>query len=174
MRRVSILLLSVLAISLFVSFSFAQSASASCFKHRPFWFAVNLHPGPDYGYTSSNLRWMRGFNVHPIGPWIPGDPMVVEDYMDGIFYCHGDWCMICELEGYDGVFRYNWWIFWDTSPYVDPSAECVGGYFTFGEGTGGFSEMEASGKAWVTWHLEDSHKALDYQIHFGLLTEAPK
>lgn len=175
MRKISVLLLSVLAISLFVSLGFVQSTYASPEKKlrwKPCWFVVSMHE-ENYAYTWSNLRWMREWNMHPIGPWVPG-PMVVEDWMDGVFYCHGDWCMVCELEGYDGIFRYNWWIFWETSPYEDPSAECLGGCFTFSEGTGVFSDMQAFGKAWVTWHLEDGNRVLDYQIHIGLIRGAPK
>jgi hypothetical protein len=164
-RSLSLALLIILAISLFLSLGFVQSASARKPIWKPFYFIVDITTGE----AESSLWWLEGYNVYPIYWW--GDPerspFPPEEYWggpeDGFFVCHGDWCMGCVV--YDGNFRYQWWIYWTDDPYINPYAQCAGGYFTFSEGSGDFAGMEAYGIARVKW---------PYQYHFGLIYGEPE
>jgi len=170
-RSRSVLLLSILATSLFVSLGFAQSASAKKPSWEPFYFTVNMETGEH----ESNLDWLSGWNVYPLYWWHNKHrpPFPSEEYWEGeYFVCHGDWCTGCVL--YDGTGRYQWWIYWDDSPYVNPEAQCVGGHFTFSSGSRDFGGIRAYGSAWVDWAVVDDVISLTYQHHEGMIWHGPE
>ncbi len=159
-RVLSVGLLSLLAISVFVSLDFFQSAGAERGKGWE-WFYFNVWMPT--GEAESNVKWLSGWNLYPIHWW--GEPsrwvFPPEEYWeDGVFVCHGDWRAGCTIE--EGDFRYRWWIYWD-----DPAGECLGGKFSFSHGSGDFQGMLAFGDAWVTGYPEG------YQCHEGLIHKAP-
>lgn len=164
-------MLSVLAVSLIVSVGSVQAKSDGKL------FTYNVNSGwvtPSLaGFGTSSLPWLRGHNVCPICWWpdIPFDhTFVEEDWTDGIFYCHGDWCMECTLEGYEGTFRYEWWVYWSDNPHENPKARNLGGEFTFSEGTGDLAGMYAYG---ITWVGHGGAHPSPIQHHIGIITGAP-
>lgn len=176
MRKLKLIpILSILAISLFVSLSFVQSASArphmgsSC-RRRGFYYRVWMPTGE----ADSNVNWLEC--VYPIHWW--GDPTrtmpppIVEEYtIDDVYVCHGDWFVGCAVK--EGNFRYRWWIFWESKEAAgEKGAKSLGGYFIFSHGTGDFEDMWTFGKAWVKM-LPGEYFPVGYQYHVGLMFGGP-
>lgn len=193
MRKVSPLLLSVLAISLFVSLGFVQSTYALPQKSgwESFWWTVY---GGD-GSATSSLDWLveplpnppftgaGPISWWPHGPYYndrrlqgtppyPGCPFPpCEYYLDGVFVCYIDWVMGGGELYPDSTFRYRVWIFWDPEDVpAQPGDTSIGGCFMFSHGTGDFKFVHAFGEAWVEWIGGPSDF---YQYHEGWIRGAP-
>lgn len=160
MKKSSFLVLSVLVFSLAVSVGSVQAKPMG----KPFVYQVNM---AKTGWATSSLPWLREWNAGPIGWWGGGPPFPAEeDWMNNVYYCHGDWNMSCAT--HSGNFRYQWWIYWSDNPNENPTARNLGGEFTFSEGTGDFTGMSASGKAWV------ASIRSPIQHHIGTISGAPE
>lgn len=170
MRKVTALLLGFLAISLFVSLGFVQSAYASPGdKPRKLYYNVFMPTGE----AESNIDWVK--YSYPMYWW--GDPerppFPPEEYMINQFYvCYGDWCV--GSPGKEGSFRYQWWIIWRSYEAAgEPGAKSLGGLFIFNDGSGEFEGMWACGKAWVEM-LPGQYYPFGYQYHKGLMHGGPQ